>query len=87
LEKRIACETTVETVLPPADEWKDFADYSFNPDDFHSDANPCYNCVTWATTIGNKIVPGFLEPVRQGRMKLMVRQFRQAMDDRGGSDG
>ena len=68
LEKRVPCETPLETVLPPAANWKPFANYSFSPNDFHSDASPCYNCITWAISVGNKIVPGFLMPVRQGRM-------------------
>ncbi len=76
LEKRAPYETQLETVLPSAEKWKSFATYSFNPDDFHSNASPCYNCVTWAIEVGNKVVPGFLTPVRHGRMKLILRQLR-----------
>src|SRR6266404_1823732 len=55
LEKRVACEVAVETVIPAPPDWGKVGDYSFNPEDFHSDASPCYNCVTWATMIGNKL--------------------------------
>ena len=87
MEKRVACELPIESALPPCADWRGIAQYSFSPDDFHSDATPCYNCVTWATMVGNKIVPGFLAPVRQGRIKLIKRQFRHADNQAGGSDG
>jgi hypothetical protein len=75
-EKRASCEEMIEAHLPPPTQWFHFADYSFSPDDFHSDASPCYHCVTWATMIGNHLVSGFLTPVRQGRIKLNVKQIR-----------
>jgi hypothetical protein len=87
LEKRVACTVAIESVLPPRAEWRPFADYSFSPDDFHSDANPCYNCVTWAIMIGDKLVPGFLTPVRQGRIKLIIRQIRRGNKQAGGTNG
>ncbi len=86
-EKRAVCDTGVETVIPARADWDSFADYSFSPDDFHSDADPCYNCVTWATMIGNKVIPGFLRPVRQGRMKLIVKQIRAGTGKTGDHDG
>jgi hypothetical protein len=87
LEKRVNCEIAIETVILPHAEWDKAGDYSFNPDDFHSAASPCYNCVTWATMIGNKLIPGFIEPVRQGRMKLIVKQIRAGVKPKGGRDG
>src|SRR5580698_2091785 len=75
LERRVICDVPIESQIPPESDWKRFAYYSFRPDDFHSDSDPCYNCVTWAIMIGNKLVPGFLMPVRQGRIKLIIRQF------------
>lgn len=87
LEKRHPCETRLEAILPPRANWKPFANYSFSPDDFHSDATPCYNCITWAIIVGNKIVPGFLTPVRQGRMKLILRQLRAQDAQAGDGDG
>jgi hypothetical protein len=86
-EKRIPCETPIETVLPPPATWKHCASYSFRPDDFHSDADPCYNCVTWATMIADKLVPGFIRPVRQGRIKLIAQQLKGRSRRKGKKDG
>ena len=85
--KRLACNVPIDPLIPPRVDWKHFANYSFSPDDFHSDASPCYNCVTWATMIGNKLVPGFLTPVRQGRIKLILRQLRAEAGKKGETDG
>jgi hypothetical protein len=76
LEKRSLCANLIETQIPPRNKWRLFASYSFRPDDFHSDADPCYNCVTWAIMIGNSMVEGFLKPVRQGRIKSIIKQIR-----------
>jgi hypothetical protein len=65
-EKKSPCAASIEAVLPPPEEWARFADYSYSLDDFHSDADPRYNCVTWAIMISNQVVAGFLKPVRQG---------------------
>jgi hypothetical protein len=62
-------------LLPPPERWARIARYSFNPDDHTTDAAPCYNCVTWATMLANRLVAGFLSPVRQGRVKLIVLQL------------
>jgi hypothetical protein len=85
-ELRAPCGEAIEAMLPPTVEWFHYADYSFRPDDFHSVASPCYNCVTWATMIGNRLVHGFLAPVRQGRIKLMVKQIKRKADARGKHD-
>lgn len=77
--KRVECTVSLETVIPAQTKWRAFATYSFNPDDFHSAPSPCYNCVTWATEVGNRVSAGFLTPVRQGRIKLMVEQLLHAM--------
>lgn len=74
--KRVACAVRIEDIIPPPDRWRAVAAYSFNPDDFHSAASPCYNCVTWAVEVGNRVSPEFLTPVRQGRIKLMVEQLQ-----------
>jgi hypothetical protein len=76
LEKRAVCPTMILAHLPPQQEWRPHARYSFNPDDFHNENNPCYNCVTWATRIANQLVPGVLNPVRQGRVRLIVEQLK-----------
>jgi hypothetical protein len=75
-EKRVTCEALLLAAIPPRENWHHYADYSFSPDDFHSDDHSCYNCVTWATMVGNELVAGFLKPVRQGRIKLMAKQIR-----------
>jgi hypothetical protein len=77
-EKRIACEVPIETQIPSPAKWKHWAHYSFRPDDFHTEGDPCYNCVTWATMIANRLVPGVVTPVRQGQIKLIVRQLKDA---------
>jgi hypothetical protein len=82
-EKRAPCGEVIETKLPPPSEWFHYGDYSFSPDDFHSEEHPCYNCITWATMIGNRLVQRFLTPVRQGRIKLMVKQIRRDGHARG----
>jgi hypothetical protein len=87
LEKRVVCDVAVETVIPAQTEWEGVADYSFSPDDFHSDASPCYNCVTWATMIANKLIPDFLTPVRQGRIKWIVKQLRAEAGKTGDQNG
>lgn len=74
--KQAECGTRLETVIPDRSKWRSVAKYSFNPDDFHTPESPCYNCVTWATEVGNRVSPGFLIPVRQGRIKLMVVQLQ-----------
>jgi hypothetical protein len=86
-EKRIVCDIPIETVIPLPANWNHCAYYSFCPDDFHSDADPCYNCVTWATMIANKLVPGFITPVRQGRIKLIVKQLKGIARKKGKTDG
>ena len=86
-EKRVVCDVALETVIPVRADWGKFADYSFSPDEFHSDASPCYNCVTWATMIGDKVILGFLTPVRQGRIKLIVKQIRAEAGEGGDDDG
>jgi hypothetical protein len=87
VEKRIHCDSPLEPHIPAPELWKHCASYSFRPDDFHSDEEPCYNCVTWATMIGNKVVPGFLAPVRQGQIKLVLRQFADSTSNTGETDG
>ena len=86
VEKRVICKVPIESQIPPESDWKHFAYYSFRPDDFHSDGDPCYNCVTWAIMIGNKLVPDFLLPVRQGRIKLIIGQLRAEVDRTGDKD-
>jgi hypothetical protein len=85
-EKRTECDSRLEPHLPTSEQWTHFAFYSFRPDDFHSDAEPCYNCVTWATMIGNKVLPGFLVPVRHGQIKLMLRQLTGSANEEGKID-
>jgi hypothetical protein len=87
VEKRLGCDLPLAPYIPAPELWKHCAFYSFRPDDFHSDEEPCYNCVTWATMIGNKVVPGFLAPVRQGQIKLMLRQLAAANSNTGETDG
>ena len=86
-EKRGPCDTPIDAQIPPRRNWRHFAQYSFRPDDFHSDAEPCYNCVTWAIMIGNRMVADFLTPVQQGRIKLMIKQFRESYEQAGGTNG
>jgi len=77
-EKRGEVKTRIETQIPPRNEWQPHAEYSFNPDDFHDVKTSCYNCVTWATGIANRLIPGFLPSVRQGRIKLVLELLRVA---------
>jgi hypothetical protein len=86
-EKRAICAVSIDSLMPPPAAWKHWAHYSFRPDDFHTDAVPCYNCVTWATMIANTLVPGFITPVRQGQIKLIVRQLKDAGRKKGAKDG
>lgn len=74
--KRAECGASIVALLPDEKNRRPHALYSFNPDDFHTEAKPCYNCVTWATRIGNLLVVGFLVPVRQGRVKEIVLQLQ-----------
>ncbi len=74
-QKRAACDQHVAAVVPPEAEWRGYARYSFNPDDFVKQGQACFNCVTWAVLIANEIVAGFLTPVRQGRVKEMIGQL------------
>lgn len=85
--KRVVCSVRIQTVIPPQEQWRPFARYSFNPDDFHSAESPCYNCVTWAVEVGNRVSPGFLIPVRQGRIRLMVEQLRGPQPPEAGDGG
>ena len=86
-EKRTFCDVSIETQIPPTATWRRIAYYSFSPDDFHSEASPCYNCATWATMVGNNLVPGFLTPVRQGRIKLIIQQIQLGASQAGETDG
>ena len=74
-QKRVACGGQVSEIIPPETEWRGFARHSFNPDDFVEQGQDCYNCVTWAVRMANRIVAGFLNPVRQGRVKEIVSQL------------
>jgi hypothetical protein len=74
--KRAVCEVSMVTILPAEKDRRHHALYSFNPDDFHSDESPCYNCVNWATRIGNLLVTGFLIPVRHGRVREIILQLK-----------
>lgn len=85
--KRVPCETLIVTQIPARKKWRRFASYSFRPDDFHSESDPCYNCVTWAIMIGNGLVAEFLTAVRQGRIKLIIRQIRSGDNRAGGTNG
>ena len=74
-QKRVACLGVIGELVPPIEKWDHHALYAFNPDDFHSLERPCYNCVTWGIGIANQLVPGFLVPVRQGRVKEVIKQL------------
>ena len=78
LEKRSVCAADLRAALPPPDSWDGFALYSFNPDTFDTPAARCFNCVTWAVEVAGALLPGFLTPVRQGRMKLIIQQLTRA---------
>ena len=73
--RRHLAENTLSSILPPEPSWFQFALYSFNPDDFPDPAKRCYNCVTWGVETANRLVPNFLLPVRQGRVKLIIQQM------------
>ena len=76
-EKRGECDTPIENHVPPREQWEPHARYSYNPDTFHSVDQPCYNCVTWAILISNRLVDGFLPHVRQGRISLILKQLQK----------
>jgi hypothetical protein len=76
LRKATQTTSSLDAVLPPKDEWRPHGWYSFNPDGPHPGLSPCYNCVKWAIETANRLVPGFLVPVRQGRIKLIVDQLK-----------
>lgn len=75
LEKRASIGVRIESEIPPRERWGSHGHYSFNPDDFHSNEKPCYNCVTWATEIANRMIAGFLPRVRQGRITLILEHL------------
>jgi len=79
-EKRADCNISIESRLPPRESWKPHAWYSFNPDDPHSEHQPCYNCVTWAIMIANSIVDGFLPHVHQGRLMSILQHLSRRGD-------
>ncbi len=85
--KRAECGVSILTILPAENGRRHHALYSFNPDDFHSEENPCYNCVTWATQIGNLLVVGFLIPVRNGRVKEIILQLQAVPDPQESDNG
>jgi hypothetical protein len=76
-EKHAECDTPIESQLPPRQEWKPHAWYSFNPDDPHPEQQPCYNCVKWAIVIANGLVERFLPHVNQGRLKLILAHLEK----------
>jgi len=75
-EKRAECDAELEPMLPLLDQRNPHAWYSFNPDTEFSNQTPCYNCVKWAIKIANSIVPDFLPPVPQGRLKLVLQELK-----------
>jgi hypothetical protein len=76
-EKRAECDTSLETRLPPREEWEPHAWYSFNPDNPYPDQQPCYNCVKWAIVIANGLVESFLPPIPQGRLKRVLEHLQK----------
>lgn len=86
-EKRVKCDTPINSQIPPRKQWRHFASYSFRPDDFHSESDPCYNCVSWAVVIGNSLIEDFLTPVPQGRIKLILKLLRSPAKNTGDADG
>ena len=85
--KRSRGDYDLSTIVPPQHQWRSFALYSFNPDDFHNPAQPCYNCVTWGIGIANQVVAEFLNPVRQGRVKEIIKQLMLAVSPGESTDG
>ncbi len=55
--------------------------YSFNPHTHQAD-----NCVTWATKRINEAAGQVIEPVREGRVKEIVKQLRGEPFDKANSD-
>lgn len=78
-EKRTELSGDLDTVVPQPESWRNYASYSFNPDDFNTEESPCYNCVTWASGIANELVDGFLPIVRQGRIGLIFKILDSAI--------
>jgi hypothetical protein len=69
--KRIDWNSSVESELPPREQWKPHARYTFSPDKF-PEQQPCYNCVKWAITIANKLITGFLPDIDQWRIRRVL---------------
>jgi hypothetical protein len=80
-ERRAAESEPLETFLPPRDEWVPHGWYSFNPDDEHVGHQPCFNCVKWAIMTADKVVPGFLPAVPQGRLVLALKHLQRRIAD------
>jgi hypothetical protein len=76
-EKRAECDIPIESRLPARTEWELHAWYSFNPDNPHTERQPCYNCVKWAIMIANSCVEGFLPQVHQGRLKRALKYLQR----------
>lgn len=84
--KHAACTVEILAILPPIAEWKPHARYSFEPTKHHTDAAPCYNCVTWAVKIANTLSPAMLAAVEKGRIKHVIKQLNAPLsgDDTNG---
>lgn len=76
-EKRADCDLSIESRLPPRDDWVPHGWYSFNPDDPHPGRQPCFNCVRWAIMIANGLVPDFLPEVPQGRLMAILTHLHK----------
>ena len=75
--KRIDWNSSVESELPPPEQWKPHAQYTFSPDDFPAEQQPCYNCVKWAITIANKLIDSFLPAIDQWRIKNVLPHLQK----------
>lgn len=80
-EKNAETDASVLEVIPDEAEWFDIADYSFNPERFSGNPRPCHNCVTWAIETANAVMPGFLQPVPDGRISKLIDQLQIVIGD------
>jgi hypothetical protein len=77
--KSAPAEASLQSLLPPVEQRQPHAGYSCNPDSFHKPPEgACYNCISWGVHMANQVLPGFLNPVRQGRIGLLLQQLQPA---------
>ena len=75
--KSMECSKLLTSIVePPHNGRRREAKYSFNPDNFHTNDDPCYDCVGRAVFVTSLLVSGFLQTVPRGRLKRILEQLK-----------